>query len=360
MSSGAIADIHATQLGLECNMRFDDTLSKLVIAALGADAGMEILDTLTIDPAVTGDGDMVSRATVAMALNAVLMHGLLERVPTGAAYVADRRRVGQRITFDHGALRTVRFFDGPTGALPAGEKAFTRILEPLGYRIAGVYPLARLKMTGRAYAHADHAETIPQFFVSELHVEDFSATFHDAAVRVFATSRDPLTAEARTLLERLAAQGAAPLWLAIDGLPSLVAAFGCQHDMPAEADYRLLLAESVEAAWIATEGNAFNHVTDRVCDVDALAVGQSALGRPMKDTVEVSINGRVRQTAFKADPVERRFRAVDGGEISMTVPGSFYEFITRDTLTGANGRPMLDLTFDSGNAQGIFKMTAAA
>ena len=78
-------------------MPFNDTLSRLVIATLGADAGMEILDTLTIDPAVTGDGDVVSRSTVAMALNAVLMHGLLERVPTGAEYVADRRRAGRRI-----------------------------------------------------------------------------------------------------------------------------------------------------------------------------------------------------------------------------------------------------------------------
>ena len=339
-------------------MPFNDTLSRLVIATLGADAGMEILDTLTIDPAVTGDGDVVSRATVAMALNAVLMHGLLERVPTGAAYVADRRRAGQRITFDHGALRTVRFMDGPTGALPAGERAFTRILEPLGYRIAGVYPLGQLKMTGRAYVHADHAETIPQFFVSELHVEEFSREFHYAAVRVFGTSRDPLTAEARTLLERLAAHGSAPLWLAVDGLPALVAAFGRQHDMPAEADYRLLLAESAEAAWIATEGNAFNHVTDRVGDVEALAAEQKALGRPMKDAVEISTNGRVLQTAFKADPVKRRLRT-ESGEAELVVPGSFYEFISRDSFTAANGRRTLDLTFDSGNAQGIFKMTAA-
>ena len=102
-------------------MPFDDTLSKLVIATLGVDAGAAILDTLTIDPAVTGTGDIMSRATVAMALNAVLMHGLLGRVPTGAAYVADRRDADQRIMFDHGALRTIRFADGPTGALPAGE-----------------------------------------------------------------------------------------------------------------------------------------------------------------------------------------------------------------------------------------------
>jgi Domain of unknown function (DUF1338) len=338
-------------------MPFDDTLSKLVIATLGADAGMEILDTLTIDPAVTSDDDVVSRATVAMALNAVLMHGLLERVPTGAAYVADRRRAGRRISFDHGALRTVRFMDRPTGELPAGERAFTRILEPLGYHIAGIYPLGQLKMTGRAYAHVDHAETIPQFFVSELHVEEFSAEFHDAAVRVFGASRDPLTAEARTLLERLSSQGWAPMWLAVDGLPSLVAAFACQHDMPAEADYRLLLAESAEAAWIATEGNAFNHVTDRVGDVEATAAEQKALGRPMKDKVEVSTNGRVRQTAFKADPVTRRLRS-QSGETELVVPGSFYEFISRDSFTAANDRRTLDLTFDSGNAQGIFKMTA--
>lgn len=339
-------------------MRFDDTLSRLVIAVLGADAGMEILDTMTIDPALTGDGETVSRATVAMALNAVLMHGLLARVPTGAAYVADRRKAGHRITFDHGALRTVRFLDGPTGALPPGERAFTRILEPLGYRISGLYPLARLRMTGRAYSHADQPETIPQFFVSELLVEEFSPAFHDAAVRVFGNSRDPLTAEAKTLLERMALQGQAPLWLAVDGLPSIVAAFGCQHDIPTEADYRLLLAESPEAAWIATEGNAFNHVTDRVADVDALAAAQKAMGRPMKDKVEVSSNGRVRQTAFKADPVERRFRT-ETGETTAMVPGSFYEFISRDSFMTANGRRMLDLTFDSGNAQGIFKMTAA-
>ena len=339
-------------------MPFDDTLSRLVIAMLGADAGMEILDTLTIDPAVTGDGDVVSRATVAMALNAVLMHGLLERVPTGAEYVTDRRRAGRRITFDHGALRTIRFMDGPTGALPAGERAFTRILEPLGYRIAGVYPLGRLKMTGRAYAHTDHAETIPQFFVAELHVEEFSLEFHDAAVRIFGSSRDPLTAEARTLLDRLATQGNAPLWLAIDGLPALVAAFGCQHDIPAEMDYRLLLAESSEAAWMATEGNVFNHVTDRVCDVEALAAEQKALGRPMKEKVEISSNGRVRQTAFKADPVGRHLRTETGQETATIVPGSFYEFITRDSFAAADGRRMLDLTFDTGNAQGIFKMTA--
>jgi hypothetical protein len=79
----------------------------------------------------------------------------------------------------------------------------------------------------------------------------------------------------------------------------------------------------------------------------------------VKDCIETSATGSVRQTAFKADPVRRSFRNEDGSETEMTVPGSFYEFISRDEVVGSDGRRRLDLRFDSSNAQGIFKMTAA-
>src|ERR1700689_1924087 len=105
-------------------------------------------------------------------------------MPPGAAYVADRRRAHHRITFDHGALRTIRFDAGPTGALPGGIASFARILEPLGYARAGTYPLDKLQMTGHAFVHGDFAEGMPQFFISELHVDRFSAEFQAAAVRV--------------------------------------------------------------------------------------------------------------------------------------------------------------------------------
>jgi hypothetical protein len=74
----------------------------------------------------------------------------------------------------------------------------------------------------------------------------------------------------------------------------------------------------------------------------------------MKDKVELSRSGRVRQTAFRADMVEREFVTETGGTCLMTVPGSFYEFISRD-VDPATGK--LDLSFDSGNATGIFHMT---
>jgi hypothetical protein len=158
------------------------------------------------------------------------------------------------------------------------------------------------------------------------------------------------------LLHSLKEIGEASFALASAGLHDLAAAFACQHKPASVTDYELLLAESAEAAWIATEGNAFNHATDRVDDVVALAERLRAAGYPMKPQVEHSSSGRVRQTAFRADVVERKFRCGDA-TMTRTVPGSFYEFISRD-INPATGA--LDLAFDSSNAQGIFAMTKAA
>jgi len=338
----------------------DNHLSQLIRSVAGDKAVDECLDTLHIDRHfVMESAGSVTRSVFAMALNAVLFHDLLSRVPTGAAYVADRRRQGERIVFDHGALRTIRLANGPTGTLPAGYEAFSRILEPLGYHVAGTYPLDSLRMTGRGFAHRWFPDTLPQFFVSELHVERFSQEFQAAAAHVFGTSRDPLTANVQSVLTDFAEQGRCDLRLAAPALRDIVGAFSRCHDMPTLADYRILLAESPECAWIATEGCAFNHATDRVADVAMTACAQRSLGRPMKAIIETSAGGSVRQTAFKADAVRRSFRTPEG-DVEMSVPGSFYEFISRDLVNGPDGKPRLDLRFDTGNAQGIFKMTAAS
>lgn len=336
-------------------------LARLVSAALGRDTARSILDSLELDGSFCGEqGPRVSRTVFAVALGAVLFEGLLRRVPAAAVYVAERRADNQRVTFDHGALRTVRFPHGPTGALPAGHAAFARVLVPLGYSLTGVYPLPDLNMTGRAYTHVDEPELVPQYFVSELHVENFSLPFMLAAQRVFGNTIDPLTARANRALAQLQETTSAERELAAMALPDIASAFGCWHSKPALADYELLLMESPEAAWLATEGNAFNHATDRVPDVETLAARERSLSRPIKPHVEISASGRVRQTAYRAARVTRRFRAADGAETALEVPGSFYEFISRDEVCGRDGRMRLDLRFDSANAQGIFSMTRAA
>ena len=159
------------------------------------------------------------------------------------------------------------------------------------------------------------------------------------------------------LLKKLEEQRSLPLDEAATLLPLLVACFSRHHGDVSEADYETLLAESAEMAWISTEGNVFNHVTDRVDDVEALSAELKTLGEPIKDAVEHSQSNRVQQTAFRAAQVERGFRAANGTTVTRTVPGSFLEFITRLPIP-EEGK--LDLSFDSSNAQAIFKMTAGA
>ncbi len=281
---------------------------------------------------------------------------LLERVPAAERYVQRCLDQKRTIMHDHGAVRTVAL-EG-MGALPAGQEAITRILRPLGYALNGVYPLERLRMTGRSHAQADYPEDIAQFFISELHPERFSPDFQAAVARVTATSVDPVTPEAATLLKQLETEGFLSMEDSQKLLPVLVSVFKRQHAEPALADYQAILAESPEMAWISTEGNAFNHATDRVADVDQLSAELKALNQPIKDVVEKSQSGRVRQTAFLAARVQRNFGAPDGSTVTKEVPGSFYEFITRLRMPEKNGKSPLDLSFDSSNAQAIFKMTA--
>lgn len=346
---------------LDPSTDFSNPLFRLLEPLLGSAQAWAALRAVEVSPALAladerarADGD-VSRAMLAQALALALFQGLLARVPTGRAYVEEALSRGRRIAFDHGAVRTVAW---DCGALPPGEAAISRVLRPLGYAMAEVYPLERLRMTGRAWRHRDLPEALPQYFVSELHPERFSPAFQAAVRRVVGASADPLGPADVADLERLDRDGRLPAERAARLLPRLVACFDRQHAGPAWSDYQTLKAESPEMAWISTEGNAFNHATDRVADLAALAEAQKALGRPLKDRIEVSASGRVRQTAFRADPVTRFFKDEGGREVAHEVPGSFYEFIQRSPLPAGQGGG-LDLAFDTGNATGIFGMTAA-
>jgi hypothetical protein len=337
----------------------DPHLSQLVRAIAGDKAAEEMLATLQIDRRFLLESlGPVSRSVFAMAMGTILFHDLLTRAPTAAAYVADRRRQREGIVFDHGALRTIRLGTRTTGALPPGVDAFTRLLRPLGYHESGSYPLDEERMTGHAFTHREFPESLPQFFVSELHVERFSKEFQAAAARVFGGSRDSLTEIAHAAVAEFAEQGRCEMKLAVPALREIVAAFGRRHDPCALADYQILLAESPECAWIATDGSTLNHVTDRVADVAMTACAQRSLGRPVKPVIETSASGSVRQTAFKPDPVRRQFRSADR-QIELMVPGPFYQFISRDCVIGTDGKKRLDLSLDQDLTKAVFKMTMA-
>ena len=309
-----------------------------------------LLNGVHIHPAL--QGTVADRAVISQALGLLLLDDLLGRVPSGAAYVEEKLAGGGRVHLDHGAVRTVSGVG--CGQLPDGPEALDRVLSALGYQHRFTYDLARLRMTGRSWCHVDLPADIPQYFVSELHADQFSEPFQQAAGRILASSRDPLGEAAERALSELAAHGSLPLDQAAALLPVLVSCFRRHHDAPFIDDYAAVLAESEEMAWIATEGTVFNHATDRVADVAAVADHERAAGRPIKDTVEVSGSGRILQTAHRAATVERSFRTEAGAPESRHVPGSFFELITRLPLPDGSG---LDLAFDAANAQQIFAMT---
>ena len=338
----------------------EPALHRLLLSATTQRQMEALLDTVEVAPALTAEhGGMASRAVIAQALNLLLIEDLFARVPSGQQYAQECKANGRKIVFDHGALRTVAL--AGMGNLPSGHEAIGRILAPLGYEVAALYPLEKLKMTGRAYTHVDYPEDLPQFFVSELHTERFSSELQSVVARVTSTSRDPLTLVHQDLLKELSERRALPMEKARKLVPALMYCFRRHHSAPLLSDYEMLLTESKEMAWIATEGNAFNHATDRVQHLDALVEDLRQRSKPLKDKIEVSGSGRVRQTAFHADKVEREFVNAHGHAITRSVPGSFFEFIERASVRDeSRGGTRMDLAFDSSNAQGIFKMTAAA
>ncbi|MFP3515979.1 DUF1338 domain-containing protein [Pseudomonas sp. SIMBA_077] len=332
-----------------------DGLFSLVESALDQPTAHWLREHVDVPEALQGfnwSEQALHRVWLAQALNLCLFHTLVDAVPDGRRYVEEQAQQGRKVVFDHGAIRTV---DWPlNGELPRGRQAFSRLLEPLGFTDVRTYPLTKLNMTGWGYRQMDLPEDIAQFFVSELHPGRFSEPFQQAVSRVLGSSVDPLQAQHLSLLKRLSMTRHCSLSEARTLLPALHRAFGRQHGVVLEADYRCLLNESAEMAWIATEGNSFNHLTDRVQNLDACVAQQRELQRPMKDSIEVSASGRVMQTAYRACTVTRELIDAQGQRREHQVPGSFVEFIQRK-VDPDNGR--MDLNFDSSNAQGIFKMT---
>ncbi|MFN8016024.1 MAG: DUF1338 family protein [Acidimicrobiia bacterium] len=294
----------------------------------------------------------VSRAQISMSLFLALYADLLDRVPHALEYFQRRKNEEQTIFLDHGAVRTVLTLRN--GSLPPGETSITRILIPLGYFNNDVYPLEKLKMTGRSYAHSDLPEVLPQYFVSEFHPEKVGDdNFEKAVISVVEDSRDPLDQETLDNLTFIAEHKYLPREKCTNFLGALASAFSRQHPTPLLSAYEELKKYSAEMAWIATEGNAFNHGTDRVDDVMALSEDEHRLNAPIKDTVEVSRSGNILQTAYRADMVSRAFRFDDDEIVHKEVPGSFFEFITRHKLEDGT----VDLAFDANNATAIFAMT---
>src|SRR5688500_10241002 len=112
------------------------SLHKLVSSVLGSERAAWLFEAMEVDARLIRNEETVSQAELGQALHMALFSDLLQRVPEGAQYVEGALRIGRKLGFDHGALRTVAADNGP---LPVGHLAFDRILRPLGFVIGGLY-----------------------------------------------------------------------------------------------------------------------------------------------------------------------------------------------------------------------------
>jgi hypothetical protein len=267
-------------------------LRALVATQLGAGRAAALVDGLVVHPSLLepADGD-VSRAVIAQALAIVLLDDLLQRVPSAAAYVEGRWAGGERLVLAHGAVRTVTGV--ACGELAPGRESVARVLRPLGYTPADA--------GGSVWRHLDQPAELPGYLVDEIPADAFSEPFTAAAARVVRSSRDPLTGLAQVHLDRLAAAGHLAPKAAESLLGELVACFARHHGTPALANYEILLAESEEMAWIATEGTTWHHA--------AVVVDDPVASRPEPATVECS------------------FKVGERATVTRLVPGSYLELI---------------------------------
>ena len=88
-----------------------------IAACIGEDDAARLIACVSVPDVFPNATDTaLTRDSIAAALCLLLLRNLLIEVPEAARYVEVRARRNQKITFDHGALRTVRA-DG-MGALP--------------------------------------------------------------------------------------------------------------------------------------------------------------------------------------------------------------------------------------------------
>lgn len=307
-------------------MPLQSALASLLGYVIGDDDAQRLIATVRVAPALASRpvGNWVDRATVAQGLVLVLVADLLRRVPAARTYVDGL--ADEPLYFDHAVVHTV----GQAGdAAPhASGGSIERILRALGFAAPSQAEGAAAAGLCRCvtFVQQDAPDLVPRIVLEQIDASAFGAEFHATAHRVFGAARDPLSPELAQLLQRMEAQGRLDFHDATDLVLRAARCFDRQHVLPHVADYEVLLQSSSAAAWVATEGQAFHHLTRSVPglpDLQALAVA----GFEVRQTREPGHDGRARPMAVIGTQFSRRLKGPRGREIERTVPGSFLQLV---------------------------------
>jgi len=301
-------------------------------------------------------------AVVARYLWAKLWDNYSRRVSYARTYQQMICQAGGTVATDHIAFRSLRLtVNGPAGTSNLGIAYLKRIVEALGYAVAGEYTFANQQLYARHYQHPEqNCFNLPKLFMSELIVDALpepTAQLIAGTVRESSLALQPVESwinsvstesEAEQVagqLQTLFTRPWAPPWHSVVEAVNRVTQYG---------------------AWVLLHGYAVNHFTGyvngqntpRYPDIESTAWGLVDLGVPMKAEVEGHQGSGLRQTATQAVTEAVTVRQDASGKL-IQIPWTYayYEIAERGLVEVASGQRGLFEGFLGLQAQNLFEMT---
>jgi hypothetical protein len=306
---------------------------------------------------------MMKNIQIARLTWAKLWDDYSRRVPSARTYQQTIEAAGGTLANDHIAFRSLRLTaDTPERKINLGIPYIGRIVETLGYKVAGEYEFPEQQLYALHYQHPEQDEfDLPKLFVSELLVDALPEKITRAIARTVASGQffnsQPLTEEIATAsteteLERIATQ--------LQGI------FIRPWEPPQKSVVEAVNQVTQYGAWVLLHGYAVNHFTGYVNrqqtplypDIASTAKALTKLGIPMKAEIEGSISTGLQQTATQAAIENVLVQDDSSGElIQIPWPYAYYEIAERHPIEVAPGAIDLFQGFLSSQAKNLFEMT---
>jgi hypothetical protein len=293
------------------------------------------------------------------------------RVPYARTYQQAIEAAGGTLANDHIAFRSLRLTaDTPEGKINLGIPYIGRIVEALGYKVAGEYEFPEQQLYALHYQHPEQDEfDLPKLFISELLVDALPGKIARAIVQstrcanaqtvasgqffnAQALTEDITTASTENELERIATK--------------LQKIFIRPWEPPQKLVVEAVNQVTQYGAWVLLHGYAVNHFTGyvnrqqtpRYPDIASTARALSELGIPMKAEIEGSVSTGLQQTATQAAIENVLVRDDSSGEL-VEIPWTYayYEIAERHPIEVAPGAIGLFQGFLSSQAKNLFEMT---
>ena len=282
-----------------------------------------------------------------------------QRVPYARIYETMIQYAGGIVANDHIAFRSLRLMvDSPSGSINLGIPYLEKIVEWLGYEVAGEYEFDDRHLYARHYRHPAQDELdLPKLFISELIVEQLPPLIISA---IHDTVRSGLFFD-------LSALQKSSLGSEKEIAQALVSVFTRPWLPPKRTIVEAVNEVSQYGAWVLLHGYGVNHFTAYINrqstsiypDIETTAHALARQGVPMKDRLEGSQASGLKQTATHAVIEPVTVLDEQGNSEQMSWSYAYYELAQRYFMEDKTGKKSLFEGFITPQAQNLFDMTKA-